>query len=76
MKDNWKGFALSIAVGLILGGGASAAISSAKIERVRVELQDEIDEVEADEEKTYEVVIQLSIAVARLEEKIDAALAR
>ena len=76
MKDNWKGFALSICIGLILGGGVSTAIGSANLSAVKVELQEEIDEVKEDEEKTYEVVIQLSIAVARLEEKLDAALAR
>lgn len=76
MKDNWKGFALSICIGLILGGGVSTAIGSANLAAVKAELQKEIDEVKEDEEKTYEVVIRLSIAVARLEEKIDAALAR
>ena len=45
MKDQWKGYALSIAVGLIMGGGTTMAVSSAKIESVKVELQADIKEV-------------------------------
>ena len=76
MKDNWKGFALAACTAFILGGSGSYMISSDAIADIRTELKGEIDMVRAREEKTYDVVIQLSIAVARLEEKIDAALAR
>ena len=50
MKDQWKGFALSITVGLIMGGGISAAIGerNQQIEVARLEKQ--IVEVKEDEE--------------------------
>jgi len=76
MKDSWKGFALSVAVGLILGGGAAAAIGERNLQIEVARLERQIDEVKADEEKTYDVVIELSIAMARVEEKLDASLAR
>ena len=76
MKDQWKGYALAAVTSLLLGGTGAGMLSSNAIAEVRTELKAEIDMVKAREEKTYDVVIQLSIAVARLEEKIDAALAR
>ena len=68
-------------------GGTDKAAQVAQIEEVENRLLvvisenearalQEISYVKEREARTYEVVVQLSIAVARLEEKIDAALAR
>ena len=90
MKDQWKGFALSLAVGLIMGGGIAAAVGernlqkaearlekTAELEKIDRELGDvrlelQIVEVKEDEEKTFDAVMELAIAMARVEEKLDA----
>ncbi len=79
MKE-WKGFALSVCIGLIMGGGLSAAIASAKIAAVEVELKNEIKEVEAevrevelDGYETLKAVGALSVAIARIEAHMEAA---
>ena len=41
----WQTLALSLCLGLITGGGMSAAVASAKLAAVRAELRAEINEV-------------------------------
>ncbi len=78
MKDV-KGFLLAAAVGLIMGGGLSAAVGShnlavavERFEKEIIEVRSEIDDVKDDEEKTFDAVMELAIAMARVEEKVDA----
>ena len=72
MKE-WKGFALSVCIGLITGGGLSAAVASSKLAATKVELRAEIKEVKLDGESTHAAVILLSVAMARVEEQLKAA---
>lgn len=71
MKD-WKTLALLL-VGLITGGGAAAAVGAAKLQAAKAELRGEIVEVKKDNESTHSAVIELSIAMARVEEQLKAA---
>jgi predicted nucleic acid-binding Zn-ribbon protein len=72
MKD-WRALALSLCLGLIGGGGLSAAVGAAKIEATKVELRHEIQEVKEDAESVADSVILLSVAMARVEEQLKAA---
>ncbi len=70
MRENgngWKGFALAAVTGVLLGGGVSSFISSARTDAVRVELKAEIESVEEDEQKTFEIVIAISERLVRIE---------
>lgn len=70
MKENgngWKGFALAAVTGVLLGGGTSSFVSSARTDAVRVELKAEIESVEEDERKTFEIVIAISERLVRIE---------
>lgn len=72
MKE-WKGFALSVCIGLITGGGLSAAVASSKLATAKVELRSEIKEVKLDGESTFAAVQLLAVAMARVEEQLKAA---
>ncbi len=72
MKD-WKGFALSVCVGLIMAGGLSAAVATSKIAAVKAELRAEIKEVELDVDVTLRAIGELSVAMARVEAQLEAA---
>ncbi len=70
MKENgngWKGFALVAVTGVLLGGGTSSFVSSARTDAIRAELKAEIESVEEDERKTYEIVIAISERLVRIE---------
>ena len=71
MKD-WKSLAL-VLIGLVTGGGASAAVGAVQLNNAKVELRAEIEEVELDGESTFDAVQLLSIAMARVEEQLKAA---
>ncbi len=84
MKDQWKGFALSLAVGLIMGGGATMAVGSHNLSTAVKRLEEQIEkvaivaaaataEVKADEKKTFEGVYELTMGMVRLEEQLKAA---
>ena len=69
----WQTLALSLCLGLITGGGMSAAVASAKLATVRAELRAEINEVRLDGDTTYDAVQLLAVAMARVEEQLKAA---
>ena len=71
MKD-WKSLAL-VLIGLVTGGGASAAVGAVRLANAKVELRAEIKEVELDGESTFDAVQLLSVAMARVEEQLKAA---
>ena len=71
MKD-WKSLAF-VLIGLITGGGASAAVGAARLHNAKVELRAEIKEVELDGDVTLRGIGELSIAMARVEEQLKAA---
>ena len=71
MKD-WKSLAL-VLIGLVTGGGASAAVGAVRLHNAKVELRLEIKEVELDGEATFDAVQLLSVAMARVEEQLKAA---
>ena len=70
MKDNWKGFALTLCVGLILGGGVTAAIGETNLRAESARINKRIDKVEADEQKTFEAVYELTLGMVRMEEQL------
>ncbi len=72
MRD-WRALALSLCLGLIFGGGASAAIGAVRLASTKAELRAEIKEVKLDGESTFAAVTLLSIAMARVEEQLKAA---
>jgi len=79
MKDQWKGFALSIAVGLIMGGGIAAAIGERNLQIEVERLEEQIQEVEDNESETFKSVYELTLGMVRVEmqlknidEKLDA----
>ena len=72
MKD-WKGLALSLAIGIIMAGGLSAAVASVKLAAVRTELREEIKEVELDGDVMLRAIGELSVSMARLEAQMKAA---
>jgi hypothetical protein len=76
MKDNWKGFALSLAVGLIMGGGVAAAVGERNLQAESARIHERIDRIEADGDKTLTSVINLAVAMARVEEQLKAANAK
>ncbi len=69
----WQTLALSLCLGLITGGGLSAAVASAKLATAKQELRAEIQEVKLDGRTTFDAVGRLSIAMARVEEQLKAA---
>ncbi len=71
MKD-WRALALSLCLGLIFGGGASAAIGAVRLASVRAELREEIKEVELDGDVTLRAVGKISISMARIEAQLEA----
>ena len=72
MMKEWKGFALSVCIGLIMGGGVTSAIGAARLATVKQELLAEIKEVELDGDVTLRGFGELSIAMARIEEQLKA----
>ena len=73
MKQEWRGLALSVCLGLITGGGVTSAIGAARLATARQELRAEIQEVKRDGDTTYDAVQLLAIAMARVEEQLKAA---
>ena len=71
MKD-WKSLAL-VLIGLVTGGGASAAVGAVRLANAKVELRQEIKEVDLEGSVTLQAVGKLSVAVARVEEQLKAA---
>ena len=70
MKDQWKGFALSIAVGLILGGGLATAIGERNLQAEATRIHARIDKVEVNEQKTFDAVYELALGFVRMEEQL------
>lgn len=75
MKE-WRGFALSVCIGLITGGGVTAAVGAARLNTAKLELRAEIEDVRDDGDATHEAVIELAVAMARVEEQLKAANAK
>ncbi len=73
MKDQWKGFALSMAVGLIMGGGAAMAVGSHNLAIAVERLEGQIEEVKGDGDETQHNVNDLAVGMARIEEQLKAA---
>ena len=69
----WQTLALSLCLGLITGGGMSAAVAASKLAAVKAELRAEIREVKLDGDSTLDAVIELAVAMARVEEQLKAA---
>ncbi len=69
----WQTLALSLCIGLITGGGVSAAIGAARLATAKQELRAEIQAVKMDGDSTHDAVIALSVAMARVEEQLKAA---
>ncbi len=73
MKDQWKGFALSLAVGLIMGGGVTMAIGSHNLNVAVERLEEQIEDVKNDSDETEHNVNDLAVGMARIEEQLKAA---
>lgn len=71
MKD-WRALAL-VLIGLVTGGGVSAAVGAVQLNTAKVELRKEIEKVDLDGQSTFAAVALLSIAMARIEEQLKAA---
>ena len=78
-SKNLTMYALSVAVGLIFGGGLSAAMGERRLQEhaaaealEHTRLEQAVADVEADEEKTYDAVMELALAMARVEVAVDA----
>ncbi len=73
MKDSgWKGFALAAVTGVLLGGGVSGFYADAKIQEVEDKLDAEVLRLELRDDKDYDVLMEISRALVRIETKVDA----
>lgn len=81
-RNGWKGWALAAVTGLLVGSGSIGAIGHAQytaledrlgneITKLEERLDTEIEKVEIRNDKDYEVIMEISRAVVRIETKVD-----
>ena len=78
MNGHWLKVVMML-VGLIVGGGISAAVGNAKyqramdkIEALEEKLEEEIEKIELRNDADYDVIMEMSRAIVRIETKLDA----
>ena len=70
MKHTWQGYAVAVLTSLMLGGGGTFLVANSQISHVKAELQEDIRAVEVREQKNFELLIEMSKDLVRLEERV------
>ena len=66
-NNGWQRLLITALLGLLLGGGGSAIFGNAQVKAVEKRLSQDIEKLEKKEEKNFEILLQLSDSVARME---------
>jgi len=70
MNGRWYQVVL-VLIGLIAGGGLSTAISSARIAKLEAKHDREMKESDKIRDRDYDVIMEMSRALVRIETKVD-----
>jgi len=71
MNGRWYQVVL-VLIGLIVGGGLSTAISSARISKLEAKHDREMKDAENIRDRDYDVIMEMSRTLVRIETKVDA----
>lgn len=67
----WQRWLIGALLGLLLGGVGSALFGNAQVKAVEGRLKEDIQSLEEREEKNFEILLQLSDSVARMEAQLE-----
>jgi len=69
--NGWKGWALAILTAFILGGGLSSLVAKANVDALEMKHDKEIEQIELRSEKDYDIIMEMSNRLVRIETKLD-----
>ena len=70
-NNGWQRWAIGALLGLLLGGGGSTLVGNSHVQAVEERLSADIEEAKEERDKNFEILLQLSYSVARMETKLE-----
>jgi hypothetical protein len=70
VEQSWQRWALGITVGILLGGGSSAIYGNSQMKAAEERLEEKIEALEVKSDHRYELLLDMSKGIVRLEEQL------
>lgn len=70
-NNGWQRWLIGALLGLLLGGGGSTIYGNAQLRAAEMRLNADIKEAKQERDKNFDILIELSYSVARMESQLE-----